>query len=178
MRDRERETDHTHASNLAPHSFCVRQLPNQGRIVDGVANPMCTEDMDRSAFTFPVFEYCHQSFQDTNLAQTGGADICGDRSLVGRAVIGEYGSPQEKEAPNVVVLLVRHVHILRRMCFALLALLCFALCCVIWCRPATAIVQVRACERPAPVSPMQPRVHQKRTTRRVRVPRELLQRPP
>ena len=49
-------------------------------------------DVDRSGFTFPVFEYCHINYDSSPSSEdvyTGGNDICGDRSVVGNTVIGE-----------------------------------------------------------------------------------------
>ena len=49
-------------------------------------------DVDRSDFTFPVFEYCHVDYDSSPSSEdeyTGGNDICGDRSAVGNTVIGE-----------------------------------------------------------------------------------------
>ena len=47
---------------------------------------------DRSSYTFPAFEYCHYDYDSSPSSQddnTGGSDICGDRSIVGNTVIGE-----------------------------------------------------------------------------------------
>lgn len=46
----------------------------------------------RSGYTFPVFEYCHQSYDSTEEGEevyTDGIDICGSRSVIGNAVIGK-----------------------------------------------------------------------------------------
>eukprot|EP00903_Cladosiphon_okamuranus_P008193 g7889.t1 len=58
--------------------------------VNGVINPQCSEDMDRSAIEFPIYEYCHSGHQSTNPVYTGGKDYCGDREIIGNAVIGGY----------------------------------------------------------------------------------------
>lgn len=47
---------------------------------------------DRSNYEFPMYEFCHPGyFSDTpeEQALTDGQDICGTRSVVGNAVIGE-----------------------------------------------------------------------------------------
>lgn len=48
----------------------------------------------RSGFTFPYFEYCHPDYNSDTAAEqefTAGVDICGDRTLIGHAVIGAWG---------------------------------------------------------------------------------------
>ena len=49
-------------------------------------------DVDRSSFTFPVFEYYHVNYDSSPSSEedyTGGNDICGDGSIVGNAAIGK-----------------------------------------------------------------------------------------
>eukprot|EP00752_Nemacystus_decipiens_P008218 g7348.t1 len=64
--------------------------PNEGLVFGGVPNPACSESMDRSAFEFPVYQYCHWDYQSTNPVVTGGVDFCGDREIEGNSVIGGY----------------------------------------------------------------------------------------
>lgn len=48
-------------------------------------------DTDRSAFTFPIFEYCHPDYSSDDADEAGfiaGVDICGTRMVSGTAVIG------------------------------------------------------------------------------------------
>lgn len=44
---------------------------------------------DRAPFTFPYFEYCHPGYRSTDAVNTGDNDLCGDRQITGKAVIGE-----------------------------------------------------------------------------------------
>lgn len=47
----------------------------------------------RAGFTFPIFQYCHADYYDDASGEstyTAGVDICGDRSVVGNAVIGKF----------------------------------------------------------------------------------------
>lgn len=49
-------------------------------------------DADRSDLTLPFFEYCHDSYDSSGSSEdayTNGIDICGDRSIIGSAVMGE-----------------------------------------------------------------------------------------
>eukprot|EP00903_Cladosiphon_okamuranus_P008213 g7906.t1 len=48
---------------------------------------------ERAGFTDPYFQYCHGIFDSTEASQqplTAGQDICGDRQITGRCVIGGY----------------------------------------------------------------------------------------
>ncbi|CAM9355064.1 unnamed protein product, partial [Choristocarpus tenellus] len=47
--------------------------------------------IDRSPYTFPTFQYCHPNYDSSSDSEvyTGGNDICGDRKVVGSAVIGK-----------------------------------------------------------------------------------------
>lgn len=49
------------------------------------------DDADFSSYEPPIFQYCHDSYQYDGDASpyTKGVDVCGDRSVVGQAVIGE-----------------------------------------------------------------------------------------
>lgn len=49
---------------------------------------------DRSFYTPPIFEYCHfdYSYDDSEAVFTGGNNPCGDRFVVGNAVIGEQAT--------------------------------------------------------------------------------------
>ena len=58
---------------------------------EGACGPCA--DADRSSFTFPIFEYCHDGYDSSPSSEdefTGGNDICGDRSVVGSTIIGEF----------------------------------------------------------------------------------------
>ncbi|CAM9715370.1 unnamed protein product, partial [Ectocarpus fasciculatus] len=62
----------------------------QEAVEDNEFNPACS-GISRSGFTFPIFEYCHPDYQSTGDDEfTGGNDICGDRLLLGNAVIGGF----------------------------------------------------------------------------------------
>ena len=74
-----------------PPTTYVRQEPNEGLTFGGVVNPVCSRDMDRSAFEFPLYQYCHWDYQSTDPVFTGGNDICGNREIEGNSVIGETG---------------------------------------------------------------------------------------
>eukprot|EP00752_Nemacystus_decipiens_P007896 g7055.t1 len=82
------ECGNNYGWSLFEGSYCFP--PNQGRVWNGVENPQCSEDMDRSAIEFPVYEYCHPSHQSNDPVYSGGKDYCGDREIVGNAVIGGY----------------------------------------------------------------------------------------
>ncbi|CAM9548065.1 unnamed protein product [Ectocarpus sp. 6 AP-2014] len=50
-------------------------------------------DTDRSAFTFPIYEYCHPDYSSDDADEAdfvAGVDICGTRMVSGTAVIGGY----------------------------------------------------------------------------------------
>ncbi|CAM9759383.1 unnamed protein product [Scytosiphon promiscuus] len=50
-------------------------------------------DADRSGFTFPIFEYCHDGYSSDDEGEdafTAGVDICGSSQLIGSAVMGGY----------------------------------------------------------------------------------------
>ena len=50
-------------------------------------------DIDRSGYTFPVFEYCHPDYFSSSSSEdnyTSGIDICGDRNVTGSSVIGMH----------------------------------------------------------------------------------------
>eukprot|EP00903_Cladosiphon_okamuranus_P010019 g9501.t1 len=51
--------------------------------------PLCN-GADRSPYEFPIYEYCHLSYFATDTTNTGGVDICGDRDVLGNAIIGGY----------------------------------------------------------------------------------------
>ncbi|CBJ28225.1 glucose sorbosone dehydrogenase [Ectocarpus siliculosus] len=64
----------------------------QEAVQDNEFNPPC-DGVDRSDFTYPLFEYCHPDFDSTDADEqefTGGADTCGNRFVVGNCVIGGY----------------------------------------------------------------------------------------
>lgn len=44
--------------------------------------------VDRAAYTFPTFEYCHFDYDST----TDEHDACGDRAVTGLSVIGEINA--------------------------------------------------------------------------------------
>lgn len=49
-------------------------------------------DLSRSGLVFPIFEYCHPDYDSSESDEgeyTDGQDICGARTVVGNAVIGE-----------------------------------------------------------------------------------------
>lgn len=49
-------------------------------------------DLDRSEYTFPVFEYCHPDYYsdtDDEVEFVGGVDVCGERLITGHSVIGK-----------------------------------------------------------------------------------------
>eukprot|EP00903_Cladosiphon_okamuranus_P010393 g9831.t1 len=49
------------------------------------------KDATRSGFEFPYYEYCHPDYSSVGDDEnTGGYDLCGDRNLIGHAVIGGY----------------------------------------------------------------------------------------
>ncbi|CAN0530076.1 unnamed protein product, partial [Ectocarpus sp. 12 AP-2014] len=53
----------------------------QEAVQDNEFNPPCGF-VDRSGFTFPLFEYCHPGYDSTDANEqefTGGADVCGNR---------------------------------------------------------------------------------------------------
>ncbi|CAM9182128.1 unnamed protein product, partial [Laminaria digitata] len=53
-------------------------------------NGLC-KNLDRSEFTFPVFEYCHPDYYsdaDGEDEFVGDVDVCGDRLITGHSVIG------------------------------------------------------------------------------------------
>ncbi|CAM9199998.1 unnamed protein product [Ectocarpus sp. 12 AP-2014] len=53
-------------------------------------NPPC-DGVSRSGFTFPLYEYCHPDYSSVGDDEfTAGNDICGDRFILGNAVIGGY----------------------------------------------------------------------------------------
>ena len=54
-------------------------------------NGLCV-DLDRSEFTFPIFEYCHPDYysdKDSERDFVGDVDVCGDRLITGHSVIGK-----------------------------------------------------------------------------------------
>eukprot|EP00903_Cladosiphon_okamuranus_P008203 g7898.t1 len=51
------------------------------------------EASDRLGFTSPYFQYCHDDYDSTQASEQGniaGIDVCGDRQITGRCVIGGY----------------------------------------------------------------------------------------
>lgn len=60
------------------------------RCQNNVENKDPCDTIDRSIYEPPYFEYCHQDYQGQDTAFTAGIDICGDRSIVGSAVIGAW----------------------------------------------------------------------------------------
>lgn len=49
-------------------------------------------DLDRSKFTFPIYEYCHPDYYsdaDGEDEFVGDVNICGDRLITGHSVIGK-----------------------------------------------------------------------------------------
>lgn len=55
-------------------------------------NGLC-KDLDRSKFTFPIFEYCHPDYYsdaDGEEEFVGGVNVCGDRLITGHSVIGKF----------------------------------------------------------------------------------------
>lgn len=56
------------------------------------------DGVDRSDFTFPIFEYCHPDYDSSVASEdafTGGVDICAATTLRGNAVIGKSGRCNE-----------------------------------------------------------------------------------
>lgn len=52
------------------------------------------DGVDRSGFTFPIFEYCHPDYDSSVASEdafTDGVDICAATTLRGNAVIGNSG---------------------------------------------------------------------------------------
>lgn len=53
--------------------------------------PATCKEVDTSPFTFPIYEYCHPSYYPADYDPwLVDQDVCGDRSIVGAAVIGGF----------------------------------------------------------------------------------------
>lgn len=56
------------------------------RCNDGYDGADCSVDVDPTGYAFPTFEYCHFDYDSSSEA----VDICGDRTITGLSIIGEY----------------------------------------------------------------------------------------